>query len=391
MNASDRIVVLNIITGLYTGGAEMMLYKLLSKMNRDRFSPVVISLMDRGTLGDRIAALDIPVHTIGIEPGNPQAKPVWQFIRQVRQIQPNLVQGWMYHGNLAAQLYAASTLRSVPILWNVRQSLYSLKHEKLGTAAVIKLLAQLSWLPKKILYNTKTGAIQHEKIGYQKAKTLVIPNGFDPEIFVPSVEARISVREELQVGSDALLIGIVGRYHPMKDHANFVQAAASLSKKYPHIQFVMSGREIDERNQTLCKQIHDLKLANRVHLLGERRDISRLTAALDIATSASAHGEGFANVVGEAMSCGVSCAVTDVGDSAWIVGDTGRIVPPQNAQALARAWEELIEIGAEARQTLGTAARTRIVENFSLNSVVVQYETLYESLLTKKLQSEVST
>ncbi len=116
---------------------------------------------------------------------------------------------------------------------------------------------------------------------------------------------------------------------------------------------------------------------------GVRADIGRFTAALDIASSCS-YSESFANVIGEAMACSVPSVATDVGISAWIVGDTGRIVPPRNPEALADAWRELIELGAAGRKALGTAARSRVTNYFSLASVVQQYEGLYESVVEQR-------
>jgi glycosyltransferase involved in cell wall biosynthesis len=171
----------------------------------------------------------------------------------------------------------------------------------------------------------------------------------------------------------------------MKDHTNFLHAAALLLKSYPDVHFVLVGREVHTENKVLKNLIQDLGISQHIHLLGERRDMNRLTAALDIACSASAYGEGFPNVIGEAMSCGVPCAVTDVGDSGWIVGNTGRVVPPRSPEALAHAWKELIVLGSEGREILGKAARARIIECFSLDSVVHQYESLYESALAKKV------
>ncbi len=376
LNSCKKVLLLYVITGLSTGGAEMMLYKLLSRINQSRFTPVVVSLMDRGTFGDRIEALGIPVHTIGMKRGIPTPATIVRLIRTVRQLNPDLIQGWMYHGNFAAQLARTLTLKSVPVLWNIRHSLYSLSYEKSGTAAVIRMGAPLSSFPVKILYNSKISASQHEKLGYQATKTMVIPNGFDPELFTPSVESRISLRTELGLANDAFLIGLVARYHPMKDHANFLHAAALLLKDYPDVQFVLAGNGVDKENPTLCKLINELGIAERIHLLGERQDIPRLTAALDIASSSS-YTEAFPNVIGETMSCGVPCAVTDVGDSALIVGNTGRVVPPRDSEALANAWKELIELGPEGRKALGKAARARIIESFSLNSVVARYESLY--------------
>lgn len=384
INSCKSFVILHIITGLSTGGAEMMLYKLLSKTNRLRFKPIVVSLIDRGTLSDRIEALGIPVHTIDMQPGMLTPIAIWRFFYTMRQFKPDLVQGWMYHANLAAQLARTLTLKSVPVLWNIRHSLYSLSYEKPGTSAVIKILAQLSSFPAKILYNSKISASQHEQLGYQITKTVVIPNGFNTELFTPSVESRTSIRTELGLANDTFLIGRVSRYHPMKDHANFLHAAALLLKDYPDVHFVLAGEEVNSENQALSKLIHELGIAERIHLLGERQDIPRLTAALDIASSSSFCGEAFPNIVGEAMSCGVPCVVTDVGDSAWIVGNTGQVVPPRDSEALANACKELIVLGSEGREALGKAARARIIESFSLDFVVAQYERLYESVLAKK-------
>ena len=378
--------IVYIITDVSIGGAQMMLYKLLSRMSRERFTPVVVSLMGQGTVGDRIEALDIPVYTIEMKSGKPTPASIWRLIRTVRQLKPDLIQGWMYHGNLAGQLTRGFVPKPVPVLWSVRNSLYSLGYEKSITETLIQLCAKLSYLPNKVIYNSKISAKQHEKVGYCTDKSVVIPNGFETEIFTPSEEAVSYVRRELAIPLNTLLIGLIGRYHPVKDHPTFLQAAALLLKNYPDltVQFVLSGAEVDCDNQSLCGLVKELGLVDRIHLLGERQDIPRLTAALDIA-SCSSYTEAFPNVIGEAMSCGVPCVVTDVGDSAWIVGNTGRVVPPRNPEALANAWKELIDQGAEGREVLGKAARARIIEYFSIDSVVAQYESLYESAIAGKL------
>ncbi|MBD2614923.1 MAG: glycosyltransferase family 4 protein [Nostoc sp. ZfuVER08] len=375
--------IIYIITGLSTGGAEVMLYKLLSKMDKQRFSPVVVSLMDGGTWGDRIANLGIPVYTIGMQPGIVKLINIWRLIQLIRQLKPDLIQGWMYHGNLAAQFVRLFIFRQVPVFWNVRHSLHSLELEKPSTNIIIKLCAQFSQLPTKIIYNSHNSAKQHEKIGYCLEKTCVIPNGFETEKFTPSTADRLSVRSELNTPEDALLIGLIGRYHPIKDHFNFLQAAALLLKNYTNVQFVLIGNKVDWENQILSELIHELELVKHIHLLGERHDVPRLTAALDIACSSSS-GEGFSNVIGEAMSCGVPCVVTDVGDSGWIVDDTGKVVSPRNPQALANAWEKLINMGKEGRESLGKAARARVIKCFSLDSIVAEYETLYDNVFAEK-------
>jgi glycosyltransferase involved in cell wall biosynthesis len=387
MNSTNSFVLAFMTTGLYTGGAERMLYNLLSKIDRQRFKPVVISLMDRGSWGTRIDALDIPIYTIGMKQGKaPTPEVILRLIRTVRKIQPDLLQGWMYHGNLAAQFAKIFNGRNIPVLWNIQHSMYSLKYEKLMSRLVIQSGAKLSQSPNSIVYVSQTGKSQHEEIGYSSNNGCVIPNATDSSLFVPSQQAKQDVRFELGLAEDDFLIGHFARFHPMKDHANFLNAAALLLQKIPkNVHFILAGTQVDKDNQVLLELIQKLGLSNQVHLLGERNDMPRLTAALDIMTVASAYGEAFPLVLGEAMSCAVPCVVTDVGDSGWIVGNTGKVVTPRDSEGLANAWKELIELGQEARNALGQATRKKNIELFSLDSIVSQYEELYESILSKRM------
>jgi glycosyltransferase involved in cell wall biosynthesis len=377
--------ILYVITGLSTGGAEMMLYKLLSKLDRNRFAPVVVSLMDRGTFGDRIEALGIPVYTLGMKQGGmPTPAAISRLIRTVRQLKPDLIQGWMYHGNLAAQFARVFSSHKIPVLWSIHYSIDSLAHEKRMTAIIVKFGAVTSKYVNQIVFSSQTSKLKHEALAYYRENSCVIYDGFDTSLFKPSAEARFAVRAELGLPETTFLIGLICRFHPMKDHANFLHAAALLLETFPDIHFLLAGSGVERENQSLLQLIQKLGILDRVHLLGERRDMPRLTAALDIATLASAYGESFPNVIGEAMSCGVPCAVTDVGDLAKIVGNTGRIVPPRDSEALANAWKELIELGTEGREALGKAARARIINYFPVDSVASQYEKLYESVIAKK-------
>ncbi len=374
--------ILHIISDLALAGAEMKLYKLLAATNRDRFAHAVISMRNGGELRGPIEDLGVPVCSLGIRGSLPGPTSVQRLIRFVRRLNPDLIHGWMYHGNLAAQVAAAFAKRKVSVLWSIHQSLYSFEYEKPLTAAIIKLCARISRLPEQVIYISNTSATQHERFGYNKDKRLVLYYGFDTERFAPSTEARRSLRSELGLAQDSLLVGLVGRYHPVKDHSNFLRAAALLSRSQPHVRFVLCGKGIDWDNKLLSGLVNELQLAPRVRLLGERRDMPRIMAALDIAASSSS-SEGFPNVVGEAMSSGVPCVVTAVSDLPDIVGTAGRVVPPRNAAALAAALEELVASGAERCGALGAMARSRIIEHYTLEAAVAQYEGVYESALAQ--------
>jgi glycosyltransferase involved in cell wall biosynthesis len=375
------VKIAHIITGLNTGGAETMLYKLLSRMDRARFDPLVISLVDNGSLAVRIAELDIRVFSCGMQPGFPNLGSVFKLTRLLRAFKPHLLQGWMYHGNLAAQTAAVTLAEKTPVVWNIRGSHHLLSEEKFMTAATIWIGARLSPLPSRIIANSALSAELHQRrLAFSKRRWAIIPNGFELEKFTPSENARSDVRSELGLPPNTLLIGLIGRYHPVKDHANFLRAAMIFRKGAPGVHFLLAGTGVDDSNAALREQRAALGLLGRTHLLGERNDMARITAALDIATSSSS-SEAFPNVIGEAMSCGVPCVVTDVGDSAWLVGDTGLAVPARDSDALSRAWMELCAGGAWRRRALGATARERIAAHFSMAAVAAQYEQLYDQIL----------
>ena len=378
---STPLKVCHVIPGLFTGGAETMLYRLLRSMDRSRFDPVVVSLIGHGTLSEQIEKLGMSVYFMDVRPGRSPLGAGWRLVRLIRQLKPDLIQGWMYHGNLAAQLAATFLPGRVPVVWNIRRSLPYVETQKPLTSALVRLGAWLSVLPRRIIYNSQLGAEQHELTGYRTDRRIVIPNGFACKQFRPDTQAGVSVRIELGLAEETPLIGLVANYRPVKDHVNFLEAAKLLLQENSAAYFLLVGRGVDGANMELATQIEALGLKGCVHLLGERRDIPRLTAALDIASSSSLQ-EGFPNTVGEAMACGVPCVVTDVGDSAAIVGETGIVVRPKDPQALAVGWAQLLNMSREERLRLGCAARQRVVERYSLEKIVKQYEDLYESLAT---------
>ena len=371
--------IVHVITGLRAGGAEGMLAKLLSGMDRSRFQNIVVSLTDRDMLGPRIEALGVPVYTLGMRRGLPAQMALWRLWRLLRRERPDLLQTWLYHADLLG-LVAGRLAGVARIAWNVRCSNMDMHHYSALSALVVWMLARVSGWPDMVLVNSAEGRRVHERLGYRPRRWEFVPNGFELDRFRPNPEARAALRRELGVPADHCLIGLVARFDPMKDHATFLQAAAVLSRDHSETEFVLVGRDVDHANVALRRLISESGVGGRVHLLGERPDIDRILPALDIAGLSSAFGEGFPNVLGEAMACGVPCVVTDVGDSAIIAGDTGRVIPCKDPEALATAWRDLIRLGKEGRRQLGEAARRRIAATYALPAIVERYERLYNEL-----------
>lgn len=374
--------VVFIITGLSTGGAEMMLFKVLERLDRQRFVPHVISLTTLGELAPRIAALGVPVDAVGMKPGFPSPSGFFRLVQLLRNLNPDVVHTWMYHadllGGLAARLAGVS-----PVGWCVRNSNLDKGKTKFSTRAVVRLCASISrWVPSRILLCSEKARQVHVGCGYTAEKMLVVPNGFDLSQFKPDPDARHRVRSELGISDQTPLVGLIGRFDPQKNHLGFFEAAAVLYRHMPQAHFVLAGQGVDSRNAALMQSIAQAGVLANTHLLGLRNDMPALMATLDVLVSSSSYGEAFPNVLGEAMACGVPCAVTDVGDSAYIVGDTGRVVASGNMVGLAQALADILQLPAAERLALGEAARNRVATHFEIGHITRQYEAFYADMVS---------
>lgn len=362
-----------------------MLFKILQQIDRTRFSPTVISLIGMGEFGSRLQTLNIPVYTLGMRRGwfNPLA--IFRIISLLRKIQPDVIHTWMYHADLLGGV-AARLAGFNGVIWCIRHSNLSKRENKRTTLWVVKFCAVLSqWVPAQIISCSHRAKHVHAAIGYSEKKLKVIPNGFDLHRFVPDVTARVSVRNELNLPADTLLVGLIARLDSQKNHLGFIQAAAQVHKYIPSAHFVLAGKGIDRHNSALMAAIADNDLQQHAHLLGRRDDVPRLMASLDVLASSS-HGEAFPNVLGEAMASGVCCVVTDVGDSAEIVGDTGHVVPPGDMRELAQGLIQFLQLPSRERISRGTRARARVESNYEIQHVTRLYENCYQQIAENKIQ-----
>jgi len=370
--------VLHVITGLGTGGAETMLYWLLSCGSIAEREHRVVCLGGGGAVGEQIKALGIHVDVLGGKGRRSALRVTLGATRIARAYRPDIIQGWMYDGNLAAWWVAKRC--GANLAWNVRHSVEDISCEPFDLRLVIRLCALVSTIPDAIIYNSHVAAGQHEALGFVTKRNRILPNGFDTLVFKPDAVARTRIRSELGIPDSALLIGKIARYHPMKDHINFIKAAGELLHSVPEARFLLAGAGIHNGNRVLLKAVKQAGIHSRIYFLGERQDMPAINAALDIAVSSSAWGEGFSNAIGEAMACGVPCVVTDVGDGRKIVGESGIVVPPKNPVLMMEALLTLYRMGPVGRRALGEQARARIIERWSLDSVRRQYLALYQEL-----------
>lgn len=362
--------VLYVVTGLNRGGAEIQLTRVLARQQGER---AVFSLRNPGAQKEEIEKIGVPVYS-----GNASslASGSWPFSLRatIRQFRPDIVCGWMYHGNLAATITVGK--KKLPVIWNIRHSLHDWKSEKKMTRMVIWLGGLASSSPVCILYNSRSAAVQHEAIGY-RAKSKVIPNGIDGDIFLPNDTNRSQMRARLRIEDHHFLLGVLGRAHQTKNHVNFLKAFARTARSFPNFRGVIAGHGVADEGGGLEKLVTSLGIGDKVSLLPEQSQPEKLYPALDFLVLPS-WSESFPNVVGEAMSCEVPCLVTNVGAAAEIAGDTGLVVASGDIEVLAAGLQSLASLPSSQRIDLGKKARKRVLKNYDIAAVANRYNQLYE-------------
>ena len=366
--------VLHIITGLGQGGAESVLFRLATYPEAN-VEHVVVSLTDEGIYGERLRAAGVAVHVLGMKRGRVSLGGFLALRALVAAERPDAVQTWMYHADLIGGL--AARLAGVrAIAWGIRNSGEHLERSSRSARMVLRACALLSGrIPKAIVCAAQKSAERHADKGYDRARMVVIANGYDLSRYAPNAEARSRVRAQWGVPQDVPAIGCVARWDPLKDHANLLRAIAALVRngRDAGLRCVLIGRGMETDNAELGALVDKLGLRDRLVLAGPSDDVPAAMNGLDLHVLSSC-AEGFPNVVAEAMACGVYCVVTDVGDAAYIVGDAGVVVPPEQPEALARGIETALhEVAARGRERAGEAGRARVLENFDIARMVQSY------------------
>lgn len=383
MYRSGVIRIHYLITGLNTGGAELMLLRLIEGLDRRRFSPSVVSMTDLGAVSQRFRDLGVSCSSLEMKPGVLSMFELRSFVRTLRAARPDVLHTWMYHADLFGGI-AAWQAGGIPSIWCVRNGTLD-KTTKLQTRLVVRACALLSSvLPRRIVICSEAARQVHEQLGYDARAIRVIPNGFDIACFSPSAPVRARVRKALGIPADVPVVSHIARFDPQKDHISFIQCCKKILDAVPTAHILMCGQDITWDNEAIGGAVLAVGLPReQVHLLGRRADVADLLRAVDVSSSSS-YGESFPNVLAEAMACGVPCAATDVGDSAYIVGNAGRIVPPRDPAALASAIVELLRMTRDERHALGLSARGRVEKMFNMPDIVARYEALYEEVMCEK-------
>ncbi|AQM18537.1 glycosyltransferase [Vibrio anguillarum] len=372
--------VIHILSGLYQGGAESQLEKLILFSKNENISHVVISLKnDKTPLMQRFRDGGITVHCVGFN-GIGVFVGLFRLKALLKQLTTptTVIQCWMYHANFFGLLAAWLIGVSGQVVWNIRRT----ELPKGLTGLLATLSAKLSnILPVKIICCAEAAKESHIVAGYNSANMLVIHNGIDIELFKPDNEARVKFRNEITVVDNDFVIGMVGRYAPIKGHTYLLQAFERLliEGKNRSIKLVLVGREIETALPLQALLALPLIKINLI-LLAERSDISKVMPGFDLLCLPSL-SEGFPNVVAEAMASGVPALVTDVGDAAIIVDNNDMVIAPADINKLTEKISAFIDKSSSEKKEISERARKLVVTQFSVEHAWQEYHELYKRII----------
>lgn len=372
--------IVHITTSLGVGGSEDFLFNLIKTSLSNTYKCSVITLKSGGLNESRLKAIGINVYSINMKSGSLTINSIIRFYNLCRKLKPDFLQGWMYHGNFFVLLYKLFFLKNIPILWNIRASLYNIKNEKINTRIIIYILKFFSKRIDKIIYNSKISLQQHIKFGFYNKNSLIIPNGFDLNIWQPNVNIKNQIKKKFNIPDKSLIVGFAARHHPMKDFSNFISTMELVLKKNNNIFIIMAGEGIDLKNTQVYKISQKFPL-NKFILLGLVKEMNELMPAFDIFCLSSAWGEGFPNVLGQAMACEVIAVSTDIGDASYIINNKERICKPGSPKSLAKIIISLLSINDNQRNIIKKENRIFIKENFNLSLVSDKYLAVYKNLI----------
>ncbi len=377
--------ILHIITSLGNGGAEHTLFKICKYDNLNEH--IVISLKKGGKYHSLLKQKGIKIYSLNFNFFS-FIFSFFKLVRIIRFLKPELVQTWLVHGDFVGGL-AAKFAGVKNIVWNIRYSNFESDKTKLITIYLIKLLAKLSFkIPKYIVVVSKKAKETCEKNGYDRKKLVLIQNGYDLSILKPIRNQRSIIIKNLKVKKNIPVIGHVARFDPKKDHLTLLKSLKILHSRNINFISVLVGPNINNKNAELITYIEKFNLTNHVKLLGAKKNIASLMSAIDICVQSSKYGEGFPNVVAEAMACGSPCVVTDVGDAALIVGKNGIVVPPNNPERLADAIEQMIlKRDSKNWKRIIQQSRLKIKQNFGINKMLVSYNSLWNRAQIQNVSS----
>ena len=344
---------------LEVGGAEVQLVQTAGALQGRGHDVTVVAFYDRGPLSGDLQDAGVALRYLGKKSRWDLVGPTIRAIRYFRVAQPDVVHSFLTPANILAAVIRPF-LGGTALVWGIRASFMDWSAYDVTWRIAYGVERFLSRFPDAIVTNSRAGLAKIRDDGFRADNAVAIPNGIDLDRFKKICDTS-DVRSELGLPPEKCVLGIVARLDPMKSHDVFLRAAAILRTTRDDVHFLIVGGDGLVPRASLESLQKSLGLQGVVTWAGHRNDTPAIYSVMDVHTSSS-KGEGFSNSVAEGMACEVATVATDVGDSRYIVGDAGRVVPSEDPAALAAAWSELLSMADRERRQMGSDARARVTE-----------------------------
>jgi len=367
-----------LIRYLGIGGAEKQLIELAKGLRAKGHEITVLVYREGGQLEQCLS--DTGISLVILEKrGKSLLRFLFALIREIRILSPDILHSYLHLSNCLAISAKPFINKKTKIVCGIRSAYIDIKQYGWQDRLIYTVASFLSRFADLVIYNSYAARTYASSRGFSDTKAIVIHNGFDTSLFYPDSVARDTIRKEWNVLPKECLIGLIGRFDYMKDHSTFLRAAALVQQVRAYVKFICIGHGNPDYLASLNRLIHSFGLNSQVLLIPPRNDMRAVYNGIDVLCSSSL-GESLSNVIGEAMACGKLCVVTDVGDSAYLVGQTGVVVPPSDPDALANG---LLEVMSKLDSHHSRQAMDRICSKFSLTKLIDMTEKKLYSLLEK--------
>lgn len=369
MVRKERIVmlsVLHVITNFSAvGGAEMMLSRLIKAQPNVKHFIVSLMKINQEIYSETLEQCSY-VDSLSWN-GINTLKTILKLKKVIKELNPDIIQGWMYHANVLTSLSLMGVKDRPKVFWGIHHSLTSIKEESLSTKIALIFSRYLSHSVSTIIYCAQSSQEQHQAFGFKSLKHTVIPNGIQLENFTLSNDIH-----------NPCIVGFAGRYHPAKGY-QYLFETISLLKDYP-IFFKIAGKGANLTTSEISDYFKKYELdAQKVILLDQVSNMSEFYTSIDLFLLTSIT-EGFPNVLVEAMASGVPCVTTNVGDAEFIVQKNGYVVASRNSQQLSEAILSYVKLSIEEKKELKFSSRQRVESSFSIEKVSKQYLSVWENI-----------
>lgn len=365
------------------GLQQSLLMPLLTRMPRQRVKIQVVCLAAGAVPAAVLRQNGVPVHDVALSRHKFSVKGFAELVKAAKAFRPDVIHAWGYTAQIVSNAVRKRCDRKTKLIWTIANTAPLPRNAGLIDRRKVKSAAQRAAAADCIVYASEAGAWQHRRAGFPESDSHTIPPGIDATRFKPDPAARLKIRQQLQLGPEAFVIGMVAPFQPEYDHATFLKAIGELIKGNPHIAVVLAGHGVQKGNAPLVALLGGSTLATRTQLLGEWSDLASLFNACDVVCS-SALNDGSRMTLVAAMLCGVPCVATGMGAQGEVIGQHGIAIEPGSAAAFAKGIMRVLQLAPDKRAAMAQGARKHALQSYVYVRSLQKYLQLYYDLIGRQ-------